>query len=166
MWLIAVVKKRFFGLSVWVGVGNQEDEGIICSTEKENVWVQKLLRVYASLVSSCIQILLLHNIIILCFYTVNSFCALASILLKNSNRYILSEVFCQDPIERYFSKQRHRGGGNENPTVDQFHSNSAILVQRQQVGSVLKSMNVEPNDSNINHADSASEPLPKRRRQH
>ena len=136
--------------------------------ERNFVWVQKLLRVYASLVSSCIQILLLHIVLLswLWFYTVNSFCALAPILLKNSNCYILSEVFCQDPIERYFSKQRHRGGGNENPTVNQFHSNSAILVQRQQVGSVLKTMNVEPNDSNINHADSASEPLPKRRRQH
>ena len=49
---------------------------------------------------------------------------------KLPNHYILSEVFCQNPIERYFSKQRHREGGNENPTVDQFHSNSAILVQQ------------------------------------
>ena len=91
----------------------------------------------------------------------NSFCALAPILLKNSGRYILSKVFCQDSIERYFSKQRHRGGGNENPTVEQFHSNSALLVQQQQVGSELKTMNVEPNNSNANQ--DASEPLPKRR---
>ena len=62
---------------------------------------------------------------------------------KLPNHYILSEVFCQDPIERYFSKQQHREGGNENPIVDQFHSNSAILVQQQQVGSVLKTMKVE-----------------------
>ena len=87
------------------------------------------------------------------------------ILLKGTGRYVLSEVFCQDPIERYFSKQRHRGGGNENPTIDQFHSNSAILVQRQQVGSALKTMNVEPKDSDVNPG-SASEPLPKRRRRH
>ena len=101
------------------------------------------------------------------FYTVNSFCALAPILIKKTGRYILSEVFCQDryPIERYFSKQRQRGGGNENPTVEQFHSNSAILVQRQQVGSVLKKMNVEPNNSDFD-PDSASQPLSKRRRHH
>ena len=96
----------------------------------------------------------------------NSFCALAPILIKKTGRYILSEVFCQDPIERYFSKQRHRGGGNENPTVDQFHSNSAILVQRQQIGSVLKTMNVEPNNSDCVDPDSAYQPLPKRHRHH
>ena len=49
-------------------------------------------------------------------HTVTSFCALAPTLIKESGRYLLSEVFCQDPIEHYFSKQRHRGGGNENPT--------------------------------------------------
>ena len=95
----------------------------------------------------------------------NSFCALAPNLIKKTGRYILSEVFCQDPIERYFSKQRHRGGGNENPTVDQFHCNSAILMQRQQVGSVLKTMNVEPKNSDVN-PDLASQPLPKRRQHH
>ena len=99
-------------------------------------------------------------------YTVNSFCALAPILIKKTGHYILSEVFCQDPIERYFSKQRHRGGGNENPTVDQFHSNSAILVQRQQIGRVLKTMNVEPNNSDCVDPDSAYQPLPKRHRHH
>ena len=39
-------------------------------------------------------------------------------LIRNSGRYLLSEVFSQDPVEGYFSKQRHRGGGNENPTVE------------------------------------------------
>ena len=95
-------------------------------------------------------------------HAVNSFCALAPILIKKTGNYILSEVFCQDPIERYFSKQRHRGGGNENPTVEQFHSNSAILAQRQQIGSELKSMNVEPHKADID----SSQPLPKRRRHH
>ena len=40
-----------------------------------------------------------------------------------------------------------------------------LLVQRQQVGSVLKTMNVEPKDSDVDPG-SASEPLPKRRRHH
>lgn len=52
-----------------------------------------------------------------CNPTVTSFCELVPKLVSNSSRYLLSEVFSQDPIERYFNKQRHRGGGNENPTV-------------------------------------------------
>lgn len=98
------------------------------------------------------------------YVAVKSFCALAPILIKKTGRYLLSEVFCQDPIERYFSKQRHRGGGNENPTVSQFHSNSAILAQRQQIGSTLKTINVEP--STLDTMQSAYQPLPKRRRVH
>ena len=84
----------------------------------------------------------------LCYYSfiyvVTSFCELAPVLIRNSGRYLLSEVFSQDPVERYFSKQRHRGGGNENPTVEQFQTNAAILMQQQQTRHDLKSMNVIP----------------------
>ena len=72
-----------------------------------------------------------------------SFCQLAPKLVSNSSCYLLSEVFSQDPIEGYFSKQRHRGGGNENPTVEQFRINSAILMQQQQVSHDLKTMNAQ-----------------------
>ena len=44
-------------------------------------------------------------------------------------------------------------------------SSYILLVQRQQVGSVLKTMNVEPKDSAV-EPGSASEPLPIRRRHH
>ena len=77
-------------------------------------------------------------------YTVTSFCELAPVLIRNSGRYLLSEVFSQDPVERYFSKQRHWGGGNENPTVEQFQTNAAILMQQQQTCHELKTMNVLP----------------------
>ena len=56
-------------------------------------------------------------------YIVTSFCELDLMLIRNSGRYLLSEVFSQDPVERYFSKQR-RGGGNENLTVEQFQMQS------------------------------------------
>ena len=92
----------------------------------------------------------------------HSFCELASKLTKGGN-YLLSKVFCQDPLERYFSRQRHRGGGNENPTVEQFHSNSDILLQLQQVKSDLKTMNVKPSES-VPISSSSYQPLPKRPR--
>ena len=37
---------------------------------------------------------------------------------------VLSEKFCQDPLEEYFSRQRAAGGGNENPTLAEFRSNT------------------------------------------
>ena len=72
-------------------------------------------------------------------YVVTSFCNLAPMLIRNSGRYLLREVFIiaelllgaglkKDPVERYFSKQHHRGGRDENPTVELFQTNAAILM--------------------------------------
>ena len=61
-------------------------------------------------------------------------------------KYVLSEVFLQDPLERYFWKQRHRGGSSENPTAYEVPYNSATLVQQQSVYRDLKSMNVETSE--------------------
>ena len=58
-------------------------------------------------------------------------------------KYLLSEVFSQDPLERYFSRQRHRGGHTDNPTAYQVPYNAATLLQQQAVYRDLKSMNVE-----------------------
>ena len=74
-----------------------------------------------------------------------------------TGHYILSEVFCQDPIERYFSKQRHRGGGC---TVEQFKTISAILMQRLAITSELKTMNFQ--SSHVEQTTSMG-PLPKRK---
>ena len=61
--------------------------------------------------------------------TVNSFPELVPKLLQLSVViYLLSEVFSQDPLENYFSKQRHRGGSKDNPTVDEFRTNTATLI--------------------------------------
>lgn len=101
------------------------------------------------------------------FCIVNSFCELAPSLIHTSGHYLLSEVFSQDPLERYFSKQRHRGGGNENPTIEQFQSNAAILTQQQQTRHELKTMNVQP--ANFDESSSqrcVDEPLLKRARKH
>ena len=86
--------------------------------------------------------LLYATVVTLCilFYLVTSFCELAPMLIRNSARYLLSEGFSQDPVEKYFSQQRHRGGENENPTVERFQTNAAILMQRQQNRHDLKTM--------------------------
>lgn len=61
-------------------------------------------------------------------HAVNSFTELGPKLLKVG--YILSEVFSQDPLERYFSRQRHRGGHNDNPTAFQVPYSASTLVQQ------------------------------------
>ena len=74
-------------------------------------------------------------------------------------KYLLSEGFSQDPLERYFSRQRHRGGSNENSTANQVPYNAATLVQQQSMYHDLKTMNVEVGDYN-----KLTGPLPKRPR--
>ncbi|XP_065643186.1 uncharacterized protein LOC136074894 [Hydra vulgaris] len=56
--------------------------------------------------------------------TVHSFTELGKCLLQeNGVCYLLSEKFTQDPLEEYFSKQRRRGGSNDNPSLNEFNRN-------------------------------------------
>ena len=65
-------------------------------------------------------------------FAVKSFTELGPWLLQQPDvKYLLSEVFSQDPLEKYFSRQRHRGGGADNPTVEEFRCNTATLIQQQ-----------------------------------
>ena len=93
----------------------------------------------------------------------NSFTELAPQLLEVPGvKYLLSEVFSQDPLEHYFSRQRHREGSNDNPTAFQVPFNAATLVQQQSVYQDLKTMHVE---KSVHQAvTTVSQPLPKRAR--
>ena len=58
----------------------------------------------------------------------HSFVELSKILLGIPGvQYLLSEKFCQDPVESFFGKQRAFGGRNVNPTVKQFMENTVSL---------------------------------------
>ena len=75
---------------------------------------------------------------------VKSFTQLGPQLLKlHGVNYLLSEVFSQDPLEHYFSRPRHHGGGNDNPTAFQVPYTAHTLLQQQAVYKDLKSMNIE-----------------------
>ncbi len=71
-------------------------------------------------------------------------------------------VFSQDPLERYFSKQRHRGGSNENPLASQVPFNASTLIQQSSVYKDVKTMNVTCENSC--NAHKLAEPLKKRKR--
>ena len=97
-------------------------------------------------------------------HAVKSFTELGPLLLRKPGvKYLLSEVFSQDPLEKYFSRQRHRGGGADNPTVEEFRANTATLIQQQSIYKDLKTMNIEAS-SNPTDVDAVCQPLPKRKR--
>jgi len=57
--------------------------------------------------------------------------------------YFLSEVYSQDPLKFYFSRQQHHGGSNDNPTAEQVQLNAMMLIQQQAVHRDLKTMYVQ-----------------------
>lgn len=78
-------------------------------------------------------------------------------------KYILTEKFCQDPLESFFGKQRMHGGSNDNPTVAAFLKNSASL--RVQGSVALKPIRGNCRRGNEKRdIDVDDTPLPKRRR--
>ena len=57
-----------------------------------------------------------------------AFVDMGKYLLKQKGvKFLLSERFCQDPVEEFFGHQRSRGGRNDNPTVKQFLENTVSL---------------------------------------
>ena len=80
---------------------------------------------------------------------------------------ILSEKFCQDPLEEYFSRQRAAGGGNDNPNVPEFR-NHTLSEQVSSDASRVINKSRRGNTSNkhrLEHSDILNcEPMPKKRR--
>jgi len=76
-------------------------------------------------------ILLLLSVYILST-AVTSFVEAGRYLLQYPGfRFLLSECFTQDPLEAFFSIQRQRGGGSDNPTALQFtYNTSSLRIQR------------------------------------
>lgn len=72
---------------------------------------------------------------------------------------MLSERFCQDPLESFFGKQRYRGGFGDNPSVKEFLDNTVSLR-------VQGSAALEPLRGNCARKRPTADdtPLPKRRR--
>ena len=49
--------------------------------------------------------------------TVNALIEVFKFLLSEGGELVLSESFCQDPLEEYFGHQRARGRFSDNPTL-------------------------------------------------
>ena len=56
---------------------------------------------------------------------------LTKLLLQESIEFVLTERFCQDPVEEYFGNQRKLGRRSDNPDIRQFGYNAnTIRIQR------------------------------------
>ena len=53
-----------------------------------------------------------------------------SFLLSEGMEFILTERFCQDPLEEYFGNQRKIGGRSEKPDIFQIgYNDNTIRIQ-------------------------------------
>ena len=75
--------------------------------------------------------------------TVNSFIKCTQFLLEKGACFIMPRVFCQDPLQQYFSKQRAACGGSTNPNFAQFLSRQDKIVQVGNLGFKRKRGNTE-----------------------
>ena len=121
--------------------------------------------------------MLLHNIHALpqydyyhymyCMYThtVNSMVELIPFLLNVKGvKYVLTEKFCQDPLESFFGKQRMKGGSNDNPNVATFLKNTSSLRVQGSVAMKPLRGNCRRGKKNMQDVEVDDTPLPKRRR--
>ena len=62
--------------------------------------------------------------------TVNSVVEATKFLLQEGMEFVLTEHFCQDPVEEYFGKQR-KIGRSDNPDIHMLgYNNNTIRIQR------------------------------------
>ena len=63
--------------------------------------------------------------------TVHSVIECTKFLLQEGMEFVLTERFCQDPVEEYFGNQRKLGRRSDNPDIRQFGYNAnTIRIQR------------------------------------
>ena len=87
--------------------------------------------------------------------TVHSSIELIKFLLNNNVPYILSERFCQDPLENYFGRQRAIGYRKDNPSVRDFGYNDNTIrnqkVFRPIAGNCLNDIDNQIDNEKVPH---------------
>lgn len=107
-----------------------------------------------------------HNYLLIArcvLHLVHSFVEVTTLLLGIPGvAYLLSERFCQDPVEAFFGKQRYKGGRSSNPSVKEFLDNTISL--RVQGSSALEPLRGNCKRKTLSPLTVDDTPLPKRRR--
>ncbi|KAE8738429.1 hypothetical protein FOCC_FOCC016093 [Frankliniella occidentalis] len=95
--------------------------------------------------------------------TTRAFIGATRFLLQEGQKYVNGRIFCQDPLEQFFSRQRASHGGSKNPNLDQFMRVVELARTVRGLGFKRKTANTEFLDDNL-HVETLSTPLPKRKR--
>ena len=70
--------------------------------------------------------------------SVNSIIEATQFLLWHQVKYVLTERFCQDPLENWFGRQRSLGSRKDNPSMADFrYNNNAITNQKNSNQSLM-----------------------------
>ena len=93
--------------------------------------------------------------------TVHSIIELVKFLLNHQVEYVLTERFCQDPLENYFGRQRSMGARKDNPTLRDFGYNDNT-IRNQRVFRPIAGNVGGANDAHV--VDINDEPVPCRKK--
>jgi hypothetical protein len=97
--------------------------------------------------------------------TVNALIGVVQFLLSEGCEFVLSERFCQDPLEEYFGHQRARGRFSDNPTVQSFGYNDLTIAAQRSIAPVVRGNVSGRHEGKSSKWFAVSdEPLPKRKR--
>ncbi|XP_052129086.1 uncharacterized protein LOC127750738 isoform X2 [Frankliniella occidentalis] len=98
------------------------------------------------------------------YITVNAFIGAVKYLLNDVGiKFVNARVFCQDPLEQYFGKQRAAGGGGQNPTVDAFMNTDMKITIHRDLNTRKRSGNTQASTSHIDISDEKLAKLPRKK---
>ena len=86
--------------------------------------------------------------------TVNSIIEVVQFLLQHEVNYVLTERFCQDPLENYFGHQRSAGARKDNPTIHDVGYNDNTIRNQKVYRPIAGNVNIGP------VVDFTNEPIP------
>jgi len=107
--------------------------------------------------------LLPHQTLLGIEMSTRSFISAVTFLINAGVPFVNARVFCQDPLEQNFGKQRAGGGGSNNPNVSQYyHKQRAIHT----IGTLGSGKRMAGNSGEVlqEEHDDCDAPLPKRRK--
>ncbi|KAK3918324.1 Transposable element P transposase [Frankliniella fusca] len=87
--------------------------------------------------------------------------AVKYLLQEGGLDFINARIFCQDPLEQFFSKQRAKGGGSSTPNLQKYFNNCRDISGNRSLGIVKRKGNTSVGRESV---EVLNEPLPKRKR--
>ena len=96
--------------------------------------------------------------------TVHCVIELVKFLIMHKVLYVLTERFCQDPVENYFGKQRSSGARKDKPSLYDFGYNDDNTIRNHKVFKPIATGNVRDEQINF-EIDTEPVPCPKKYKQ-